>query len=182
MPETIFRDVDHALRWATEVQRKRRFASIAGFYREATPDQQQAIQRFAGHQSHLPTDRTEQVLLAQDVYQACQKLPAEDKKLLMAYYWGDYVDAATYQKANTMQEAERRKGKRMRLSWCYSFRQVGVWAQLDDKYVARHLRKAWQLVTNELVAINLLEKPAKPPQADVIVPRGEVQYKKFVDK
>lgn len=185
MQNTTFQNADHAMKWATEVCRRRRFPRIAAFYREVRSSQQEALRTFTGYQANLPTDPTEQVLLAQDIYKACDTLPTEDKQLLMAHYWGDYVDEATYNKACQFLAYERQHGRHGRMAWRYSMRQVGVWAGRDDKYVGRHIHKALQIIEAELAARDLIAgahpSPASNPHACGL-PRENIVTKKCIDK
>jgi hypothetical protein len=152
MQNYTFEDAHHALIWATEVLRARRFPKIAAFYQEAwSGEYGPAVKQWCGSRGDLPTEEEERLALALDVYRLLgEAVETQQQRLVVLYYWGDFADEATYRQAQAFQEKMRRQGTRVRLSYRYSFRQLGHVLGMAHKTAAKRLRQAQQALQQAL--------------------------------
>jgi hypothetical protein len=152
MQNYVFEDAHHALIWATEVLRARRFPKIATFYREAwLGEYGAAVKQWCGCHEDLPTDAEDRLALALDIYRLMgEALSIQQQHLVVLYYWGDFADEATYRQAQVFQERMRRQGTHVRLSYRYSFRQLGGRLDIAHKTAAKRLRQAQQALQRAL--------------------------------
>ncbi len=163
----IFNSIGQAIGWATEVMRQRRFPSVSTFYREMEKEwENEAVQDFQGESCFLPQDYEDRFSLSMRVYECIDKaLNEEQKKLLLTYYWGDFVTEERYRKQMKFQERMRQQEIRVRLSYRYSFRQIAKMIGCSDKTVARKIRGFEELVTEEMEAKGLM-LPNVLPKSD----------------
>ena len=139
--------------WGAEVLRNRRFASISSFYKEAQSD---SVCRT--RQNNLPNDPEECVLLAVEIWGLARKHLSEGEYSLLYFrHWGDYATEGRLRRALQLQEKLRNEGKRLRLSYTYSYRQLGTIFKIDHKTVKRHLDKSYENLAKNLEEKGYLE-------------------------
>ncbi|MFZ2620551.1 MAG: hypothetical protein WAX89_06715 [Alphaproteobacteria bacterium] len=146
-----FLDAHSAMIWSTEVLRARRFPKIAAFYQEAEKGEMAARMReFRAESLYVPKGAEDRLALAVLVYQAVNQLPEALQQVLNLYYWGDYADALRYRAALAFQERMRQEGLRVRLSYRYSYREVGRQLRMTHVTAKCHVDKALQLLEDAL--------------------------------
>lgn len=156
---TYFINSDHALRWATEVLRFRRFPKINPLYREIAHEKDDVDElppEWCGETKTLPIDADERFGLAMKVYSVLESLPAEHSFILRLHYWGDYITEKSLKRAIEGREAMRQKGLRTRLNYRYSFRQIADKLKCDRKAATRKIRNAQHLVEEDLLRLGLI--------------------------
>ncbi|MDD9911557.1 MAG: hypothetical protein OXR68_01430 [Alphaproteobacteria bacterium] len=152
-----FDNTNHALCWSIEILRARRFPKIAAFYLEAEQGEYGHVAEFAGWRPFLPSNTDDRFSLAMKVASLLEEeLDSKEQQLLQLYYWGDFADEARYRTAQKFQERMRQEGKRVRLSYRYSFRQLGLLLELSDKTVAKRVRQAQDKLSKKLEEMGLI--------------------------
>lgn len=157
-----FVDAKQAMVWATEVLRKRRFPHNGVFYLNAKEDAEEAAlphnREFYGLEGgKLPEASDERALLATKVYGLLNAVDTKYREALLALHWGDYMHEDGYRKATFVQEYLRQKGIRTRLSYRYSYRQVGQRLGVDHKTVHRWEEQGLAQLQGALLKMGLLE-------------------------
>lgn len=149
-----FSSATQALDFTANVMRKKAFAKISSAYRfiereiaEITEEETVPVY------SNLPKTLDDKYDLSLDMDKLMRRLPEEDYMLLKMKHWGDFYTDHQIQKAFSEQEVLRRRGIRVRISYKYSNRQLGVLLECCHKTVQRKLNKAYvkfeQLLENE---------------------------------
>jgi len=144
-----FADALTALIWATEVLRAKRFPSIPSVYAN-TP--KPAIVAAGG--SPEGDDAYAQAL---SIYQCLYKLDTEAQEILQLHVWGDYATPPRLHAALKLQEQWRQQGKRVRLSYRYSHRQLGTILGCSKSSAWRKLNTALKALASNLLAERLIE-------------------------
>lgn len=158
---TMFTDAESALLWATEIMRLRRWPKLSSIYNESVPDNvREAVADAEGERDRVaeawqgePLSGFDKYSMAQKVYKALAALAADEQRLLMLYAWGDYADEARLRAALAIQAQMRAEGKRVRLNYRYSYRQLGAIYAVDPKTVARRVRQALEGMGNRMAGL-----------------------------
>ena len=171
-----FETAELALFWATELVRKQRFAPIAAFYREAVSETppQEVLPPAAGKRL-MPLTGAERQALAQDIYAALATLEDEPQTVLRLHAWGDYADEQRLHTAQKFQEAMRRRGVRVRLSYRYSLRQIGAVFGKDHKWAQRRLTQALAALEDALAQRGVVCPAAEAPKREDITLKNDVK-------
>lgn len=158
----LFSSVDHALCWATEVLRARRFPKISKCYDETSAalsaNERRQQQVWYGEYGCIPQELSDRHALAMAVYGCVAQLEGEQQQLIKLRYWGDYADDVRLQNAQQHQERLRRKGVRVRLSYRYTYRQLSALLNKHHKTIGRYLAQAEKALATILEAKNLIGK------------------------
>jgi DNA-directed RNA polymerase specialized sigma24 family protein len=153
-----FVNAKQAMAWSTEVLRKRRFAQNGVFYMSAADDEEGEFYGTAG--GSLPQAYDERALLATRVQGLLNSVDEQYREALLHLFWGDYLHEDGYRKATFVQEYLRQKGIRTRLSYRYSYRQVGNRLGVDHKTVRRWEEQGLNQLQTALQRFGLLEDSA----------------------
>lgn len=146
--QEMFGDSLSALTWATEVMRVRRFPKIPSVYSGmARPDV------IASGGMPVGADTYAQALT---VYQCVYKLSPAEQEILQLHVWGDFATPVRLDGALKLQEAWRQKGKRVRLSYRYSQRQLGTILGMSKSHAGRTLNAALRALADELLAAGVI--------------------------
>ena len=159
MSDWQFDHVNHAMKWATEVLRHRRFPKINPMYQEIVSKQDKAHQEsryWHGEYGNLPTDPDERVSLALKVNDAANRLMKDEQVLLQLYYWGDYASPKRLAAAEKIQRSCEQKGRRVRLSYRYSYRQLASILGVAHTTAARRVEAALKSMEDMLHQEGLL--------------------------
>lgn len=158
MDNYYFNDAHHAMLWATEVLRKKRFPRISGFYRKIEREEPltEEESKWLGEYGQLPTEWDDRQSLAIQVYKLLDHLTDDQWQLLRLRYWGDYYDENNLRRMEAMQEKLRMQNKRLKLNYRYSYRQVGTALGIDHKTARKRLDIALRDLYDELLAIGLV--------------------------
>lgn len=152
-----FKNVEEALGWSTEVLRARRFPRLSSIYGEM--EQEEGGEKRTAN-LNLPSDYDERLSLAMKVYSfLSHNLDAEEQRLIQFTHWGDYADEKRLRTAEALQQRMRAEGKRIRLSYTYSHRQVGAALNMPcHKTVKRRLAKIYDKLNELLEEEGLIEQ------------------------
>lgn len=157
-----FESAQHALTWATEVLRRRRFPSVSALYKEMltqakTPAGLNATHRWFGEYGNLPTTREDKLAWVLEIYQQLDTLPEDMQKILRLRYWGDYVNERRLRSALALQDKLRvTEGIRVKLSWRYPFRQVATLLNMSKPSVHRKENEGLTQLEREPIHARLL--------------------------
>lgn len=143
--EGMFDSAQGAMLFATDVLRRRRFPKIGNTYNGEKP-----------RVMHMAAGEDDKYTLALSVYQCLARLDEDMQRLLKLHFWGDYVETQKLHAAIALQEKWRQEGKRVRLSYMYSQRQLASILGVGKSTVERRLNKALRLLSRELVDVGLL--------------------------
>ena len=151
----IFNTLNDALIWSTEILRARTNPQTLDVY-QRLKDLNDGMgfidQRF---------DPTSENALhhALDIQNIIEKtLSADHYKLLKFKYWGDYATPARLHQARQLQEKCRREGRRVRLSWRYSNRQLATLWQVSSPTIAKRLDAIYTQLHPILQAKEIVKK------------------------
>ncbi|PIZ30471.1 MAG: hypothetical protein COY40_04555 [Alphaproteobacteria bacterium CG_4_10_14_0_8_um_filter_53_9] len=137
-----FTTIEDMLRWAAEVLRARRQVSVGG---SGVYTGMGRIHSGGGTPfSQLDDgkdDEDDAADLAAKVWSVVDSMGEEGRDLRL-WMWGDYADAERLRRALSFQASMRLRGMRVRLSFTYSYRQLGLLWDVSDKTAARRVREA----------------------------------------
>ncbi len=171
MERYAFDTVKHALSWSTEILRRRRFPKLTKMYQEivlkvGSPKARSSLQSWYGEHGFLPTEYEDKFSFAMDVYMSVSALEGDLQQVIRLAYWGDYADDARLCKALKMQEYYRRQGIRVRISYRYSLRQIGLSMGVSHQSVKRLLKKAEKKLETLLLEKDLLVGGMRLPKSE----------------
>lgn len=151
----FFTTAEEALFWAAELLRKRRLPQLAGFWKSLTPEMQEveATLEDTWRRFSLPQDYDDRLTLALQVEKALDTLARinpEGAQLLRWLAWGDWAEEARLQRALRFQEHCRQKGMRVRISYRYTYAQLGLLLGCDKKTAWRRVQAALQTLQDML--------------------------------
>lgn len=150
--EPVFDTAEQALQWAVEVLRRRRLPRVSPLWNEMVRELDAVEQAWSGTKNHLiPRDADARLGLALTVMGALERLDPRDTRLLTLWSMGDWADDGRLRAALALQEKLRREGVRVRISYRYTYEQVGVAAQCDKKTAWRKIKAALERLGAELV-------------------------------
>lgn len=153
-----FDNADHAMKWATEIMRKNSFPKLSGIYREMTNDDNEDSVKWFANYGQLPSEWEDKQALAMKVYKLFDYLSPDQKAILKLRYWGDYSDERRLATAKSAQEYYRmHENKRVRLSYRYSYRQIGTILGMDHKTAKRRIDMSLKEMERWLNEYDLLE-------------------------
>lgn len=139
-----FSSAQQALDFTANIMRKKAFAQISSAYKFIEKDMAEMTEEpVNGAYSNLPKSLEDKYDLALDMDKLMRKLPDECFMLLKMKHWGDFYTDHQLKKAFSEQEILRRRGIRVRISYKYSNRQLGVLLECCHKTVQRKLNKAY---------------------------------------
>ncbi len=141
--EYQFSSANQALDWTANVLRKKLFAQVSSAYRFIEKEVTD-LPSESKEYSFLPRNAEDAYDLALDMDKLLRSLDEEHHLLLRMKHWGDFYTVDKMKKAFAEQELLRRKGIRVRVSYQYSNRQMGVLLDCCHKTVQRKLAKAYQ--------------------------------------
>lgn len=146
MQAFVFRDAEQALVWSAEVLRRRRLPALSKVWDEVLAEAEFVARAWEGEKQHyLPTsplDRLDVALKVEKVMDALAVLDGEAAVILRLWAWGDWADEGRLRRALAMQEKLRREGIRVRVSYRYSYSQLGILLGCDKKVAWRRVREA----------------------------------------
>lgn len=156
----IFENVHHALVWSTETVRRASRPAISSIYEKgliAELENAETHKEWTGWRTHLPVEKEERFMLAAKVWQSVKSLSKEQEKIIRLTYFGDWHHDIHLMKMLELQERMRKEGKRLRLNYRYSVRQVATLMDMNYRTVHRKLDAAMTLLEKELDQVGLLE-------------------------
>lgn len=162
MEDYYFRTVEQGLAWSLDTLRRRRFAKISSVYKEMEREDTEADEDMASgvhsaSECYLPSMAEDALSLALAVQDILIHVCSEDElNMIYLFYLGDYANEKRYRTAQAFQEKLRSEGKRVRLCFSYSYRQLGSALGVDHKTAKRRLDKVHQVILKALEEKNLL--------------------------
>ncbi len=147
----VFVSAEEAIMWSADVLRSRRRVRLASLWRQVLaegenlttePLDARAVAAQADRRNRLPSEATDRLDLALRVEQVLEHLSPDDALLLRRYAWGDWASDASLRLALSHQEVLHKKGGRLLLNYRWTFRQIAVFYDCDEKTAARRVRKA----------------------------------------
>lgn len=159
-----FADAEQALVWSAEVLRRRRLPKLSRIWDEVREEAEFVAKVWGGGSAMrgdfcLPGNEGDRLTLAlkvEGLMEALFRRGEEDMALLRLWVWGDWADEARLQRALQMQEVLRRRGMRVKLSYRYSFGQLGRLLGVDRKVAWRRVRAAMEVLEREMVGAGLV--------------------------
>lgn len=156
----VFADAEQALVWSAEVLRRRRLPKLTRMWDDLQEEVEFVARAWEGEKHFsLPADEVGRLDLALKVERALDAMAKGDREgaqLLKLWVWGDWADDARLQRALTMQEVLRRRGMRARLSYRYTYAQLGQLLEVDRKAAWRRVQEALGVLGRELLARELV--------------------------
>lgn len=156
----VFADAEQALVWSAEVLRRRRLPKLTALWREMQDEVEFVARAWEGEKPFsLPGDAYSRLDLALKVEKALDEMARVDREgaaLLKLWVWGDWADGGRLQKALQMQEVLRRRGIRARLSYKYTYAQLGTLLGVDRKTAWRRVREGLEVLGRRLGEAGLL--------------------------
>lgn len=157
-----FEGAEQALVWSAEVLRRRRLPKLTRLWTELQDEVEFVARTWEGDKPfNLPGDAMGRLDLALKVERGLDRMARRDNeaaRLLKLWAWGDWADEGRLQKALAMQEVLRRQGMRARLSYRYSYGQLGRLLGVDRKAAWRRVRDALELLGRELLEMGLVAR------------------------
>lgn len=157
----VFKDAEQALVWSAEVLRRRRLPALSKVWDEVLAEAEFVARAWEGEKlEHLPSSPLDRLDLALKVERALDTLSALDNQaalLLRLWAWGDWADEARLRRALAMQEKLRREGVRVRVSYRYSYSQLGILLGCDKKVAWRRVQDALGRLDSFLAAGGLVQ-------------------------
>jgi len=151
----LFDSVRCALSWSTEVLRRRRHPHSSRWQQESLSEQ--INQEFSPSHGHdLPSHPQDRYFLAQDIQNLLNMLTKDEQSLISRRYWGDYHHPQVLASAQAIQENARRTGKRVRLRYIYTTRQLAQQDSTSERTIRRRLKKAEETLARVMVSKGLL--------------------------
>lgn len=168
MSDYVFDNAEDALKWAVEVLRRRRLPRTAGFWREIEAEAEWTAQVWEGGKNlRLPQGADERMELALAIMEGLVEVDADDAvvgKLVRLWAWGDWADEGRLRVALAMQEKLRREGVRVRMSYRYSYAQLGALLGCDKKVAWRKVQEGLGLLNDKLVGKGIVGMDMMPEQ------------------
>lgn len=157
----MFTDAESALLWSTEILRLRRWPKLSSIYNEGVPDQMREVvsdaeserDRVAEAWQGEPLSGFDKYSMAQKVYKALAGLGGDEQRVLMLYAWGDYADEPRLRASLAIQAQMRAEGKRVRLNYRYSYRQLAALYGIDPKTAAKRVRMALERLSDRMAGL-----------------------------
>jgi hypothetical protein len=178
----MFEDAESALRWGTEMLRRRRWPKMSSIWTEVTAEAEWIEDRWLGTKLlGLPEDHEGRLALALRVERAMAALEnkqAEAARMLRLWAMGDWADEVRLRAALAIQEKARREGLRVRLSYRYTYAQLAAMLGCDRKAAWRLVMDALALLHVELVEVGLLPRIVAPYAESKAKPR-KVRAREF---
>jgi hypothetical protein len=159
----MFLDAEAAWLWSVEVLRMRRFARISSIYDQVVREEGPWQEPGQGIKEKVwlgePLAAADKVAMAAKLARLVEGLGEERAQLLKLFAWGDYADEGRLRRALTYQTRMRGEGVRVRLSYRYSYRQLGLLLGVDHKTAAKRVREALLMLAVAMERDGLLFVP-----------------------
>ena len=139
-----FENLSHLLTWTTETLRAQADPHVASVYKILKESRDGIPHPFkVKNPSYSP--HIDKHILALDLDRLTEHhLTKEEYQLIRLYYWGDYTTPLHLKRARLLQEKHRLEGKRVRLNWRYSFRQIATLRNISTPTVSKRINRAHQ--------------------------------------
>lgn len=155
MTEYVFETAEEALKWAVEVLRRRRLPKTASFWREIEAEAEFVSEMWQGVRNmRIPQSAEERLGLALKVMQGLDAVAGGE--ILKLWVWGDWADEGRLRAALAMQEKLRRDGVRVRISYRYSYEQLGRLMGCDRKTAWRRVQEGLGVLGEKLVELKVV--------------------------
>ncbi len=195
----VFDSAEEALQWSVEVLRRRRLPRLSRIWVEAcgarvseqeNADHMRDLQRDVeavaaawgeGPNLRLPRDPDERLSLALWVMRAVDEIGQAQpllRKTLLLWAMGDWADDARLRAALAFQDKMRREGMRVRISYRYSYEQLGRLLRMTPKSAWRRVQWGLDALGPLLEQRGLLVRPMAPV-GEVVNFKKHVQASSF---
>jgi len=157
--EAYFVDVDQALFWYMEQQRKKfnietlnyNASSIEGLVEDRTKDLTVSeLLKWSGV-VRFPKSKEETAMVVAVLDKLFAKLKHKTQVIVKLNYLGDFATEDLYTKAKASQKILKERGYRVILFYKYPKTKVAKMLGLDRKTVTRHVQKAYDVFNSELL-------------------------------